>query len=97
MGNVNDGKLNHYYQMRYLQILFTIMLLIIAGCGKRNEKKTEIAQSERGCIVDVSDKIMSIKTDYVIGKVYDGLKKLDRILITLKFLSYEKVKKNIYS
>jgi len=28
---------------------------------------------------------------------YDGLKKLDRILITLKFLSYEKVKKNIYS
>jgi hypothetical protein len=30
-------------------------------------------------------------------KLYDGLKKLDRILITLKFLSYEKVKKNIYS
>jgi hypothetical protein len=28
---------------------------------------------------------------------YDGLKKLDRNLITLKFLSYEKVKKNIYS
>jgi len=27
---------------------------------------------------------------------YDGLKKLDRNLITLKFLSYEKVKKNIY-
>ena len=83
MGNVNDGKLNHYYQMRYLQILFTIMLLIIAGCGKRNEKKLEIVQSERGCIVDVSDKIMSIKTDYVIGKVF--LYIIDDILLTEEF------------
>jgi hypothetical protein len=83
VGNVNDGKLNHYYQMRYLQILFTIMLLIIAGCGKRNEKKLEIVQSERGCIVDVSDKIMSIKTDYVIGKVF--LYIIDDILLTEEF------------
>jgi len=29
--------------------------------------------------------------------ICDGLKKLDRNLITLKFLSHEKVKKNIYS
>jgi len=27
----------------------------------------------------------------------DGLEKLDRNLLTLKFLSHEKVKKNIYS
>ena len=46
------------------------MLLIIAGCGNKEWKQTEIAQSERGCIVDVSDKIVSIKTDYVIGKVF---------------------------
>lgn len=32
-----------------------------------------------------------------VTEAYDGLKKLDRNLITLKFLSYEKVKKNIYS
>jgi len=34
----------------------------------------------------------------VAGKMFacDGLEKLDRNLITLKFLSYEKVKKNLY-
>ena len=70
-------------QMRYLHILFTIMLLTIAGCGKSNEKKTELVQRERGRIVDVSDKIVSIKTDYVIGKAF--LYIIDDILLTEEF------------
>ena len=69
--------------MRYLHILFTIMLFTIAGCGKSNEKKTELVQRERGRIVDVSDKIVSIKTDYVIGKAF--LYIIDDILLTEEF------------
>jgi len=69
--------------MRYLHILFTIMLFTIAGCGKSNEKKTEIVQSERGCIVDVSDKIVSIETDFVTGKAF--LYIIDDILLTEEF------------
>jgi len=81
--NVKERKLNHYNQMRYLHILFTIMLFTIVGCGKSNEKKTEIVQSERGCIVDVSDKIVSIETDFVIGKAF--LYIIDDILLTEEF------------
>jgi hypothetical protein len=59
------------------------MLFTIAGCGKSNEKKTEIVQSERATVVDVSDKIVSIETDFVIGKAF--LYIIDDILLTEEF------------
>lgn len=76
--------------MRYLQLLTAFILFIAAGCGNNNENKTEIIQKERDKIVNVSDKIVNIETDYVFGKSF--LHIIDNILIAEEFYPYgEKV------
>lgn len=67
--------------MRYLQLLTTFLLFIAAGCGNKNE--TELVQRERGRIVDVSDKIVNIETDYIFGK--SSLYIIDNILVAQEF------------
>lgn len=75
--------------MRYLQLLTAFILLIDAGCGNRSEN-TEKNQQERNIIVNVSEKIVDIKTDYIFGKA--SLYIIDNILIAEEFYPYgEKV------
>jgi hypothetical protein len=69
--------------MRYLQSIAALLMLLASGCVNNNENKTEIIQKDRGHIVDVSDKIVNIKTDYVIGKAF--LYIIDDILIAEEF------------
>ena len=65
--------------MKYLQLLTAFLLFITTSCGNKNENETEKIQNERGRIVDVSDKIVNIETDYVFGK--SDLHIIDNILI----------------
>lgn len=63
--------------MRYLQLIAGFLILLASGCGNNN--KTEIIQKERGKIVNVSDMIVNIESDYVFGK--SDLHIIDNILI----------------
>ncbi len=65
--------------MRYLQLLTAFLLFIAAGCGNKNENETEIIQKERDKIVNVSEKIVNIETDYVFGR--SSLHIIDNILV----------------
>ena len=65
--------------MRHIQFLAAFLFLMASGCGNNNENKTEIIQNERDRIIDVSDKIVDIKTDYVLGR--SSLYIIDNVLI----------------
>ena len=69
--------------MRYLQLIATLLILFAFGCVNNNDNKTEIIQKERGRIVDVSDKIVNIESDYVFGK--SELHIIDNILLAQEF------------
>jgi len=69
--------------MRYMHILASIMLLLVTACGNKDRDYAEVLQKERVKVVDVSERIVSIKTDYVIGKAF--LYIIDDILIAEEF------------
>lgn len=64
--------------MRYLPLAAASLILFSSSCGNNN--KTEIIQKERDRKVDVSEKIVSIKTDYVIGKAFLYILTCDALL-----------------
>jgi hypothetical protein len=69
--------------MRFMHILASIMFLLVNACGNKDRDYAEVFQKERVKIVDVSERIVSIKTDYVIGKAF--LYIIDDILIAEEF------------
>ena len=78
-----------------------IMLLVIFLCNVNLNGQDIIIKNNgdeiKSKVIEIDSRVIKYRAfDNVNGPLYyDGLEKLDRNLVTLKFLSHEKIKKNI--